>query len=595
MPRRKVNENGSASTSTGATKPRARRSKKEAVNTGLEPKLEMVPGMYDCQPPSAVQSVSMMHNHNGMMALHDDGGPMSSQHVYTPPAGSMGGPPPPDYYQAMPPGYQPGPMPPHGGPAPQQAPPHQFIEPEPPHSPYVGQPSHMQQHNHMMMRYRHMPPMGPPSHHQGPPPPSQLEFRLHEMNRRLFIFSNSGIQDKDHAQWWDAFAHEFFDDDAKMSFVIFDEQNPGHHHRYTIGRMLIPRYFRSIFESGVKEMFYVIRTPAREQAGGPWAMVLDCDNVLLVSKHEKPVLSESDLSQVHTECKLMCEFMFDETYGYRIRQWNIELRHCQEFVLRDVNMLQDSETQEKLKMSITRTGMTQITLNYLKLCVILEPMQVLMSQSKSHNIPPRESLKQTLFQAHAKMQQYQQHHQQQQMAITAMGSMNPPHVMPQTPVEEPTSKKPRKRTRKTAAGGGAAAGGAKKKNNSSPAPNAPNFPINSHFPIQYQDVMVVGEPSMMGGEYGEEDERTISRVENTQFDPNAIQTPLSTMSQQMPASMATLGGPPQTYMSEFELSSIGGWGVGGGSQAPPSAAPPATCGTPLGVATPIAACDPQQS
>uniref|UniRef100_A0A915AH03 LIM interaction domain-containing protein n=2 Tax=Parascaris univalens TaxID=6257 RepID=A0A915AH03_PARUN len=240
----------------------------------------------------------------------------------------------------------------------------------------------------------------------------------------------------------------------------------------------------------------------------------------------------------------MCEFVFDETYGYRIRQWNIELRHCQEFVLRDVNMLQDSETQEKLKMSITRTGMTQITLNYLKLCVILEPMQVLMSQSKSHNIAPRESLKQTLFQAHAKMQQYQQHHQQQQMAINAMGSMNPPHVMAQTPVEEPTSKKPRKRTRKTAAGGGAAASGAKKKNNSSPAPNAPNFPINSHFPIQYQDVMVVGEPSMMGGEYGEEDERTISRVENTQFDPNAIQTPLSTMSQQMPASMATLGGPP---------------------------------------------------
>lgn len=48
--------------------------------------------------------------------------------------------------------------------------------------------------------------------------------------------------------------------------------------------------------------------------------------------------------------------------------------------------LQDSETQEKLKMNITRTGMTQITLNYLKLCVILEPMQVLMSQSKSHNV-----------------------------------------------------------------------------------------------------------------------------------------------------------------------------------------------------------------
>lgn len=41
------------------------------------------------------------------------------------------------------------------------------------------------------------------------------------------------IQEKDHAQWWDAFAHEFFDDDAKMSFLLFDDQAPGHHHRYS--------------------------------------------------------------------------------------------------------------------------------------------------------------------------------------------------------------------------------------------------------------------------------------------------------------------------------------------------------------------------
>ncbi|EFO28177.1 hypothetical protein LOAG_00310 [Loa loa] len=460
MPRRKANENGTASTAVGTARPRARRSKKDIG--GLEPKLEMVQGMYDSgQAPSAMQTVPMMHNHNGMIPIHDDGGPMSSHHVYTPPTGSMGAPPPPppppEYYQAVPPGYQPSPLGPPPGSA-QQAPPppHQFIEPEPPQSPFVGQPSHLQQHNHMIMRYRHVAPMGMPNHQQGPPP-SQLEFRLHEMNRRLFIFSNSGIQEKDHAQWWDAFAHEFFDDDAKMSFLLFDDQAPGHHHRYTIGRLLIPRYFRSIFESGVKEMFYVIRTPSREQAGGPWTIVLDCDNVLLVSKHEKPVLSE-----VHTDCKLMCEFAFDDTYGYRIRQWNIELRHCQEFVLRDVNMLQDSETQEKLKMNITRTGMTQITLNYLKLCVILEPMQVLMSQSKSHNIPPRESLKQTLFQAHAKMQQYQQHQQQQQMAMNAIGGMNPSHVLPPTPVEEPTSKKPRKRTRKTATGASTASNAKKK-------------------------------------------------------------------------------------------------------------------------------------
>lgn len=33
-----------------------------------------------------------------------------------------------------------------------------------------------------------------------------------------------------------------------------------------------------------------------------------------------------------------------------------------------------------------------------------------------------------------------------------------------------------------------------------------------------QDVMVVGEPSLMGGEFGEEDERMITRLENTQYD-----------------------------------------------------------------------------
>lgn len=32
--------------------------------------------------------------------------------------------------------------------------------------------------------------------------------------------------------------------------------------------------------------------------------------------------------------------------------------------------------------------------------------------------------------------------------------------------------------------------------------------------------MVVGEPSLMGGEFGDEDERLITRLENTQYDPS---------------------------------------------------------------------------
>ena len=37
--------------------------------------------------------------------------------------------------------------------------------------------------------------------------------------------------------------------------------------------------------------------------------------------------------------------------------------------------------------------------------------------------------------------------------------------------------------------------------------------------------MVVGEPSLMGGEFGEEDERLISRLENSQFDPAGLGHP----------------------------------------------------------------------
>jgi len=38
-----------------------------------------------------------------------------------------------------------------------------------------------------------------------------------------------------------------------------------------------------------------------------------------------------------------------------------------------------------------------------------------------------------------------------------------------------------------------------------------------------KDVMVVGEPTLMGGEFGDKDERLIARLENTQYDPNEQQ------------------------------------------------------------------------
>ena len=43
--------------------------------------------------------------------------------------------------------------------------------------------------------------------------------------------------------------------------------------------------------------------------------------------------------------------------------------------------------------------------------------------------------------------------------------------------------------------------------------------LNVNLPLPPQDVMIVGEPSLMGGDFGEEDERLITRLENTQYDP----------------------------------------------------------------------------
>lgn len=44
------------------------------------------------------------------------------------------------------------------------------------------------------------------------------------------------------ACWWDAFANEFFDDEAQITLrVTGDDQSK---QQYAIGRTLIPRYYR---------------------------------------------------------------------------------------------------------------------------------------------------------------------------------------------------------------------------------------------------------------------------------------------------------------------------------------------------------------
>lgn len=57
-----------------------------------------------------------------------------------------------------------------------------------------------------------------------------------------------------------------------------------------IGRTLIPRYFRSIFEGGATELYYVLKHP--KEAFHSNFVSLDCDQGSMVTQHGKPMFTQ---------------------------------------------------------------------------------------------------------------------------------------------------------------------------------------------------------------------------------------------------------------------------------------------------------------
>ncbi|PIK40027.1 putative LIM domain-binding protein 2 isoform X4 [Apostichopus japonicus] len=278
----------------------------------------------------------------------------------------------------------------------------------------------------------------------------------------------------------DAFATEFFEDDAVLVLAFCLEDGPK---RYTIGRTLIPRYFRTIFEGGVTDLYYLLKHP--KESFHNTTITLDCDQTTMVSHHGKPMFTK-----VCTEGRLVVEFTFDDMM--RIRSWHFAIRQHRELIPRSVVAMQDPSMVEQLSKNITRQGLTSNTLNYLRLCVILEPMQELMSRHKAYNLSPRDCLKATLFEKWQRM-------------------VTPPGM---DTSRQPTKRRKRKSVTTSGSLGNtntstnsiAGSGGKKRSPGGYPAEGVPT------------DVMVVGEPSLMGGEFGDEDERLITRLENTQYD-----------------------------------------------------------------------------
>ncbi|KAI1887325.1 hypothetical protein AGOR_G00189150 [Albula goreensis] len=216
----------------------------------------------------------------------------------------------------------------------------------------------------------------------------QPEYRIYEMNKRL----QTRTEDSD-ILWWDAFSSEFFEDDATLTLSFCLEDGPK---RYTIGRTLIPRYFSTVFEGGVTDLQYILKHS--KESFHSSSITVDCDQCTMVTQHGKPMFTK-----VCTEGRLILEFTFDDLM--RIKTWHFTIRHYRELVPRSILAVhsQDPQVLEQLSKNITRVGLTNFTLNYLRLCVILEPMQELMSRHKTYNLSPRDCLKTCLFQKWQRM------------------------------------------------------------------------------------------------------------------------------------------------------------------------------------------------
>ncbi|VDK32242.1 unnamed protein product [Taenia asiatica] len=374
------------------------------------------------------------------------------------------GPPPPPHAQ-MHPGPMMLPVGASGGGIPSGLPGIHYAPhgPLPPGGPMPGGPDRPD-HGIPQMPPGQQPQLGGPmiQHHHGPPPPQP------------------GAMGESDSQWWEAFATDFFDDDATITITVRLEDGPKH---FNIGRTLIPRYFRSIFESGCNELYFNLRHTRESFHNSMLTLESDCASMVMNMIRPSP-------ATVFVDAQFTLGFTLDELM--RIRNWTFQIRSHRELIVRSVLGVQDPMVFEQISKNVTRSGILANTLHFLRLCVILEPMQELMSRQKFQNISPQSNRQ--------------------------------------------TNKR---RKRKGSSANSETGGGRATKRKQSPVPLPPQSLA------QPGDILIVGEPTLMGGEFGEDDERMITRLENSQYDPAAAAAALAAQQQQQQLNAMGGGMPPQ--------------------------------------------------
>lgn len=340
----------------------------------------------------------------------------------------------------------------------------------------------------------------------------QSEFRIIELNKRLQDRPRAGgpssplplIGSSDESDWWERFACDFFDDESTLSIRIPGEDKPI---VYTIKRPLIPRFFKSYFDGGVTDLSIKLRN-IREAQHHSSLVTLDCDQADIVTKNifKHPVTSVLTYVVVHTEGHLSLEFVGNSFDSLVIRSWRFYANQCHEYIDRSMT---NGLPSAFLVEPVTRFGLTKSTVAYLKMCMIMEPMQDLMIHHRQTKLDPRSCLK------HLLQDRYQ---------IKT--------------IESDRAQPNKRRKRKTPAATGGATTNKKSKANVNVmnggnaivgGMNAGLLPAGDvcmgipNMPLASQDVLVVGEPSMLGADFGDENERRITRLENNQYDSSIDQ------------------------------------------------------------------------
>lgn len=224
-----------------------------------------------------------------------------------------------------------------------------------------------------------------------------------------------------------------------------------------------------MFEDGVHDFSIRLKRPFVKELPNRTA-TLECDQCTFITQHGKPGFNKQQLMLypmdplimkenkeiqliVTTEGRLVIEFIQDD-HSLRIKTWNFTTTHFQEFTFKNlvaIHAQQDSNMLDQLTKNVTRQGLTNATVNYLKLCALLEPMQLIMSRQKEMDgSSPRDCLKNVLY---TKWQTNVCAPQEQQ---------------------RPQNKR---RKRKSSTPNNASTGGNKKKNNAQMSPGTPNFPL----------------------------------------------------------------------------------------------------------------------